>query len=320
MTAPLTEILYFEGCPNHKPALDLVEHVSAELGIDPEIQLVEVADAATAQRLRFLGSPTIRVNGRDIDPHTHERNDYALSCRVFQTDDGPSGQPDPRWLRVALLGRALWASERVLDLTDPERALHRWILQRFARGAPPSTDETAKAAETFGLDFVAARIVLERNDLVHFGDDDTPTIAYPFSAAPRGHAVLIDERTAVEAMCAIDALGVAPMLGLPTRVQSHDPQTGTPIEVRLEPSAAASWNPPNAVVLVGRRGSGRNSFDSCCTELNFFEDKASALRYLDGHPGTTGAIVAVDEAVAIGRDTFGDLLHEQSGTASALRQ
>ena len=106
MSAPLVEILYFDGCPNHEVALDLVTRVGADIDVEPEIRLVEVPDAETAQRLHFLGSPTIRVNGRDIDPHTDERSEYALSCRIFQTDDGLSGQPDPRWLRVALLGAA----------------------------------------------------------------------------------------------------------------------------------------------------------------------------------------------------------------------
>jgi hypothetical protein len=100
---PLVEILYFEGCPNHHPAIALVEQVSRELGIDPEMRLVEVLDQAEAARLRFLGSPTIRVGGIDVDPHTEERSDYALSCRLFQTESGISGQPDARWVRDALL-------------------------------------------------------------------------------------------------------------------------------------------------------------------------------------------------------------------------
>lgn len=56
--------------------------------------------------LRFLGSPTIRVGGRDVDPHTKDRDDYALSCRVFRTDAGIVGQPDERWVRGALLREA----------------------------------------------------------------------------------------------------------------------------------------------------------------------------------------------------------------------
>jgi len=53
---PLVEILYFDGCPNHEPALALVERVDRELGTDAEARLVNVPDQAAAERLRFLGS------------------------------------------------------------------------------------------------------------------------------------------------------------------------------------------------------------------------------------------------------------------------
>jgi hypothetical protein len=105
---PEVEVLYFDGCPNHLPALALVERLAGELGVDPEVRLVNVADHEAAQRLRFLGSPTIRVGGRDVDPHTEEHMDYGLSCRVFRTEAGIAGQPDERWVRDALAreGRA----------------------------------------------------------------------------------------------------------------------------------------------------------------------------------------------------------------------
>jgi len=103
---PLVEILYFDGCPNHTPAIALVERISRELGIDPELRLVNVPDQQAAQRLRFLGSPTIRVGGVDVDPDTAERDDYALSCRIFRTEAGVSGQPDERWVRDALVREA----------------------------------------------------------------------------------------------------------------------------------------------------------------------------------------------------------------------
>src|SRR5438132_14160212 len=109
---PLVEILYFDGCPNHHPAIALVERISRELGIAPELRLVNVSDQQAAQRLGFLGSPTIRVDGVDVDPDTAERDDYALSCRIFRTEAGVSGQPDERWVREALLRKEDPAGER----------------------------------------------------------------------------------------------------------------------------------------------------------------------------------------------------------------
>jgi hypothetical protein len=99
---PLVEILYFDGCPNYEAARALVDRVSRELGLHPELRLVEVEDESSAQRLRFLGSPTIRVDGRDVEPNGDERTDHALACRVYRTDNGVAAQPDEGWLRAAL--------------------------------------------------------------------------------------------------------------------------------------------------------------------------------------------------------------------------
>ncbi len=77
--------------------------MSGEVGLHPEIRVLDVPDQEAAERLRFLGSPTIRVGGRDVDPRAEERSDYALSCRVFRTETGIAGQPDARWVRDALL-------------------------------------------------------------------------------------------------------------------------------------------------------------------------------------------------------------------------
>lgn len=100
--APLVELLYFEGCPNHDGARELVERVAAEEGVTPELRLVEVRTAEAAQEMCFLGSPTIRVNGRDVEPSVNERDQYMLACRVYCTPEGFSGQPDPEWVRAAL--------------------------------------------------------------------------------------------------------------------------------------------------------------------------------------------------------------------------
>jgi hypothetical protein len=105
VTRPHVEILYFDGCPNHEPAQALVERVAAELRVDPAVELVEVADADAAAKLRFLGSPTVRIDGRDVEPGADERHQFVLSCRVYRTARGLAGQPDEAWIRAALRGR-----------------------------------------------------------------------------------------------------------------------------------------------------------------------------------------------------------------------
>ena len=102
MTRPRVEILYFEGCPNHEPARALVERVAADLGVELELELVEVPDAEAAERRRFLGSPTVRVDGVDVEPGPAGRDDFVLSCRVYRGAHGLTGQPDESWVRDAL--------------------------------------------------------------------------------------------------------------------------------------------------------------------------------------------------------------------------
>lgn len=99
---PLVEVLYFDGCPNHEGALALVEEVAAELGIDPEVRLVDVPDADAAEQLRFLGSPTVRVGGRDVEPGADARTGFALACRVYRSGDGVTGVPPRDWIHAAL--------------------------------------------------------------------------------------------------------------------------------------------------------------------------------------------------------------------------
>jgi hypothetical protein len=105
-TLPRLEVLYFAGCPNYERTRELVETAAAELGLAPHIELVEVEDAERTAELRFLGSPTVRVDGRDVEPGADEREDFAFSCRVYRTDQGLRETPDPLWIRRALLEAA----------------------------------------------------------------------------------------------------------------------------------------------------------------------------------------------------------------------
>ncbi len=94
------EILFFEGCPHHRAAVDLARSVVADLVLDAPVEEVEVRDDDEAKRLRFLGSPTVQVDGVDIEPEARSRTDYAMSCRLYRG----SGVP-PRELIEAALAR-----------------------------------------------------------------------------------------------------------------------------------------------------------------------------------------------------------------------
>lgn len=102
MSQPRVELLYFDGCPNYEQTRELVERVAGELELAPSIELVNVTDPDAAITHRFLGSPTVRIDGRDVEPGAQERRDFVLACRVYQTDTGTAGRPDEAWIRAAL--------------------------------------------------------------------------------------------------------------------------------------------------------------------------------------------------------------------------
>ncbi len=96
------EVLYFEGCPNLEPTLSLANEVLSELGLSGEVRKLEVRTPEDAERLRFLGSPSVRVDGADIEPGAESRTEYALSCRLY----GDSGFPPKELLVAALEARS----------------------------------------------------------------------------------------------------------------------------------------------------------------------------------------------------------------------
>lgn len=77
------EVLYVADCPSHSGAVKLVRDVLGKQGIAADIHEVLVADEKMANELRFSGSPTIRINGRDVAGETAKSQGFALRCRLY---------------------------------------------------------------------------------------------------------------------------------------------------------------------------------------------------------------------------------------------
>ena len=95
------ELLYFDGCPGWKEAMAQLEEVLQEQGIQATVEPIDVTDNEEAQRLRFPGSPTVRVDGNDVEPGAPESG-FNMECRLYWVDGKPTGAP-PR----ELLSRAI---------------------------------------------------------------------------------------------------------------------------------------------------------------------------------------------------------------------
>src|SRR5262245_38517909 len=96
------EILYFDGCPNHKPAVEALREVLRDEGVSAEIVEVNVGDASMAREIKFLGSISIRVNGLDVEPEMRVARDYGMMCRIYAVDGRREGLPSREMLRKAL--------------------------------------------------------------------------------------------------------------------------------------------------------------------------------------------------------------------------
>jgi hypothetical protein len=96
------ELLWFADCPNHAAARAMLEDVLRERAVRPAIRDIDATDPEVAARIRFPGSPTIRVNGVDVMPGFTDPGDYTPRCRVYPTASGLRGVPERSWVEAAL--------------------------------------------------------------------------------------------------------------------------------------------------------------------------------------------------------------------------
>lgn len=102
-TQPRVEVLWWEGCPSTEEAVAEVKEAMAELHLDPDaLELRAVRTDEDARRERFVGSPTVLVDGSDVEEPAADEP-IGLSCRVYRRPDGTvSTRPDPAAVRRAL--------------------------------------------------------------------------------------------------------------------------------------------------------------------------------------------------------------------------
>ena len=92
------EVLYVPGCPNYRPAVERIEKVLESESLRADIERVPVKSDAEAKALQFPGSPTVRVNGTDVEPNL--TNAIGLACRLYANS---GGVPSEEKLRMALV-------------------------------------------------------------------------------------------------------------------------------------------------------------------------------------------------------------------------
>jgi hypothetical protein len=96
------ELLYFDGCPSYEELLPRLRELVTKVRPDAEVELRRIETSEEAEHERFLGSPTVRVDGADIDPDAARRTDFGLECRLYRSEGAVSGTPPDAWIEAAL--------------------------------------------------------------------------------------------------------------------------------------------------------------------------------------------------------------------------
>ena len=153
-------------------------------------------------------------------------------------------------------------------------------------------------------------------DLVHLDPvAGEVSVAYPLSGTPTVHRVELADGPTLDAMCALDALGIPLMTRRTARISSADPTSGQPIAIEVN-DQGWHWQPATTVVLAGTATVGEaceSVADCCCPYINFHASPGDADTYRQAHPGMTAELLDQAEAVAAARRIFGGLLYQEPG-------
>jgi hypothetical protein len=104
------QFLYWDECPSHERALEILQDVLETEDVPATVSILQIETDEDAETMRFPGSPTIRVNGADIQP-TDEEDVVGLTCRAYQTPTGKISPLPPRDLIVEALHEAISETE-----------------------------------------------------------------------------------------------------------------------------------------------------------------------------------------------------------------
>lgn len=192
-------------------------------------------------------------------------------------------------------------------LPDVDRRVHRALLLGMTTiGAVPSYDALVSATGVPSGEIPARLQALAQADYLALDDAGRVTCLYPFSAVPTAHVVVLGTERRF-AMCAIDALGMAAMLGRAVRVESMCANCGKAIRLDVEPGRIARAD-PSAPVVITRRSGDEPACDTCCPFTLFACGPAHGAELEAQSP--EAELVSLAEAIRHAETIFGDFLAE----------
>ncbi len=302
-------LLYFDGCPSWQQADGHLRVLSSELELRVRREKVETPEAA--ERLRFRGSPTILVDGRDVFARGDEP--VGLSCRIHQTPDGPAGSPTLEMLREVLasepsptvdapghptvdeLDAAVAGATPALD--DGDRRLVAATLRQLAGGTAATPTALADAAD-LPIERVEQRLAEWPG--VFRGEDGEVVGFWGLTVVEMPpHRMAVEDGPTVWPWCAWDPLFLAPIVG-PARVETTDPVTGEAIRYELSEDGELRADDDQVVsFLLPEDTWTEDVLGSFCHHVLHFADRRSGEQWVAEHPGTF--LLPLADAAELGR-------------------
>ena len=96
------ELLFFDGCPNYQTALKYLQEVIREKRHDIPVKMLKIKSDNEAENHRFLGSPTIRINGQDVETGAEKADNFSMVCRLYLEDNKVNELPSKKMIRHAI--------------------------------------------------------------------------------------------------------------------------------------------------------------------------------------------------------------------------
>jgi alkylmercury lyase len=310
------EVLYLDGCPSHEALLPRLRELMAEVDVVAPVRLTRIDSVEAAERERFLGSPTLRVDGEDVDPAAAKRSDFGLKCRLYPGPEGLRGKV-PDELVVAALTRAreprgtghsaaevspadIDAMVLALTGTFPTREdgpLALALVRLLSAGYPASPAALA-AATRRGEGEVIDRL----DDWPNVERDDQGRVTgfSGLTLQATGHSLRVGDHQ-LYAWCAWDTLFLPALMNETASVLAKCAVTGAEVQLVVSPRGVQSVRPEELYVTFPPMEDTNTSAirSSFCCHVAFLGGADAVRRWKDTH--ARGMVLTLDAAYELGR-------------------
>lgn len=203
------------------------------------------------------------------------------------------------------LNSLLPLKERQDQLSKRQKTLHQWILRFIVEnGGIPNI---GLLTQRFGDNVVEDIHILAENDLIVINSDSLPIGAYPVTLETTPHSISMD-KTNIYAMCALDALSIAPMFNKSVHIHSQCHLTHMPIDIDMQGEKILNVNQPALMIGIRWQKPYKVAAHSLCLQMVFLENTTIATQWQSSDPENI-SLFTLPESILFGKAYFLPLLN-----------